>query len=346
MAQRWALLDACAQRQKSVSSGFRVTHVIAQSTTFTSIAITAQITDIIGGLVFVVKAFRAYIYKQQNKLAEAKSVLSAIKPFNELENSQKVAVHAFIATCKLVCPVDEVQLSVILDTINKIVRMDPTQGLWYFLKAQCLKEIRMKGINTFTKEEIRNLETVEHRNWLCPSKKINIYRSMSFEANYALKRIHQWYDLDMKKPAQQQTVKLLELAVELCSNFYKAEQNKMSDFVPGSDSDTTSDGSNPDLATSWRVFSQTQALTSKFPDKTNPDTIVELKPDNHNFVLSPNLRAVDFMPNKRKREEKKEENGAPKLLLLTSTSGSLVQALPPSIHLIVTCLPRSLHLAT
>nr|CAD7408016.1 unnamed protein product [Timema cristinae] len=73
---------------------------------------------------------------------------------------------------------------------------------------------------------INKINLMEHRNWLCPSKKINIYRSMSLEANYALKRIHQWYDLDMKKPTQQQTVKLLELAVELCSSFYKAEQNK------------------------------------------------------------------------------------------------------------------------
>ncbi|CAG2067612.1 unnamed protein product [Timema podura] len=69
-------------------------------------------------------------------------------------------------------------------------------------------------------------ELQDHRNWLRPSKKINIYRSMSLEANYALKRIYNWSDLDMKKPAQQQTVKLLQLAVELCSNFYKAEQDK------------------------------------------------------------------------------------------------------------------------
>nr|CAD7434190.1 unnamed protein product [Timema monikensis] len=34
--KRWAFLDACAQRRKSISSGGRVTHVIAQSATFTS----------------------------------------------------------------------------------------------------------------------------------------------------------------------------------------------------------------------------------------------------------------------------------------------------------------------
>nr|CAD7267996.1 unnamed protein product [Timema shepardi] len=36
-----------------------------------------------------------------------------------------------------------------------------------------------------------------------------------------------------------------------------------SDFVPESDSGITSDDSNPDLTTSWRVFSKTEVLTSK-----------------------------------------------------------------------------------
>nr|CAD7408187.1 unnamed protein product [Timema poppensis] len=51
---------------------------------------------------------------------------------------------------------------------------------------------------------------------------------MSIEANYALERIYNWSDLDLKKPKQQQqrTVQLLQHALELCSNFYKSEQNK------------------------------------------------------------------------------------------------------------------------
>nr|CAD7459903.1 unnamed protein product [Timema tahoe] len=66
------------------------------------------------------------------------------------------------------------------------------------------------------------------KSWIYPSKKINIYQAMSLEANYALKRIYNWSDLDLKKPEQQQqrTVQLLQHAIELCSNFYKAEQNK------------------------------------------------------------------------------------------------------------------------
>nr|CAD7258208.1 unnamed protein product [Timema shepardi] len=71
-------------------------------------------------------------------------------------------------------------------------------------------------------------ELQEFRSWIYPSKKINIYQAMSLEANYALKKIYNWSDLDLKKPKQQQqrTVQLLQHALELCSNFYKSEQNK------------------------------------------------------------------------------------------------------------------------
>nr|CAD7258206.1 unnamed protein product [Timema shepardi] len=73
-------------------------------------------------------------------------------------------------------------------------------------------------------------ELKDHRSWLRPRKKINIYRSMSFEANYALKRVPRCCNLDTKNPEHQKTVKLLHLAVELCSNFYKAEQDKTKDM--------------------------------------------------------------------------------------------------------------------
>nr|CAD7440923.1 unnamed protein product [Timema bartmani] len=66
----------------------------------------------------------------------------------------------------------------------------------------------------------------DHKSWLRPNKKINIYRSMSLEANYALKRVSRCCNLDMKKPEQQKTVKLLHLAVKLCSNFYRIDQDK------------------------------------------------------------------------------------------------------------------------
>nr|CAD7461486.1 unnamed protein product [Timema tahoe] len=67
----------------------------------------------------------------------------------------------------------------------------------------------------------------DHKSWLRPNKKINIYRSMSLEANYALKRVSRCCNLDMKKPEQQKTVKLLHLAVKLCSNFYRIDQDKI-----------------------------------------------------------------------------------------------------------------------